>query len=118
MRLLGFMGALLLIGAVGWWAMGTPETRMGVVVSVLASAMVLVGKSVAIRKSIQIALGASVVGLVLRLAVWFAGYRWVRARHDDVGAYTLAFFGVFVVALCLEMTYVLVAARGQRRGAT
>jgi hypothetical protein len=59
-----------------------------------------------------------VVGLVLRLAVWFGGYRWVRAQQEDVGTYTLAFFGVFVVALCLEMTYVLVAARGQRRGAT
>jgi len=118
MRLLGFMGALFLIGAVGWWATGTLATRMGVVASVLASAMVLVGKSIAIRRSIQVALGASVVGLVLRLAVWFVGYRWVRAQHEDVGAYTLAFFGVFVVALCLEMTYVLVAARGRRRGAT
>jgi hypothetical protein len=118
MRLLGFMGALLLIGAVGWWATGTPATRMGVVAAVLASAMVLVGKAIAVRRSIQVALGASVVGLVLRLAVWFVGYRSVRAQHEDVGAYTLAFFGVFVVALCLEMTYVLVAARGQRRGAT
>jgi hypothetical protein len=42
----------------------------------------------------------------------------VRAQHEDVGSYTLAFFGLFVVALCLEMTYVLAAARGQRRGAT
>ena len=118
MRLLGFMGALLLIGAVGWWATGTPATRTGVVASVLASAVVLVGKSIAVRRSIQVALGVSVAGLVLRVAAWFVGYRWVRAQHDDVGAYTLAFFGVFVVALCLEMTYVLVAARGQRRGAT
>ena len=118
MRLLGFMGALLLIGAVGWSVTGTPATRMGVVASTLASAVVLVGKAIAVRKSIQVALGASVVGLVLRLAVWFVGYRWVRAQHEDVGAYTLTFFGVFVVALCLEMTYVLVAARGQRRGAT
>ena len=62
--------------------------------------------------------GVSVAGLVLRVAAWFVGYRWVRAQHEDVGAYTLAFFGVFVVALCLEMTYVLVVARGQRRGAT
>jgi hypothetical protein len=35
-----------------------------------------------------------------------------------VRAYTFAFFGVFVVALCLEMTYVLAAARGQRQGET
>ncbi|RPH72616.1 MAG: hypothetical protein EHM78_02545 [Myxococcaceae bacterium] len=118
MRLLGFMGALLLIGAVGWWATGTPATRTGVVASVLASAVVLVGKSIAVRRSIQVALGVSVAGLVLRVAAWFVGYRWVRAQHEDVGAYTLAFFGVFVVALCLEMTYVLVVARGQRRGAT
>ena len=118
MRLLGFMGALGLIGAVGWWSTGTLATRAGVVASVLASAVVLVGKSIAVRKSIQVALGASVAGLVLRLAAWFGGYRWVRARQEDVGAYTLAFFGVFVVALCLEMTYVLVAARRQRRGAT
>ena len=41
MRLLGFMGALLLIGAVGWWATGTPATRTGVVASVLASAAVI-----------------------------------------------------------------------------
>ena len=118
MRLLGFMGALVLVGAVGWWLTGTEATRAGVVASVLASAVVLVAKSFAVRRSIQMALGASLAGLVLRLAAWFGGYRWVRSQHEDVGAYTLAFFGVFVVALCLEMTYVLVAARGQRRGAT
>ena len=117
MKLLGFIGALVAVGAVAWWLTGTVPTRAGVVVSVLASAVVLVGKSVAVRRSIQMALGASVVGLVLRLGAWFGGYRWVRAQHEDVGAYTLAFFGLFVVALCLEMTYVLVAARGQRRGA-
>ncbi len=118
MRLIGFMGALVVVGALGWWLTGTAVTRAGVVMSVAASAVVLVGKSVALRRSIQVALGASVAGLVLRLAAWFAGYRWVRAQHEDVGAYTLAFFGTFVVALCLEMTYVLVAARGQRRGVT
>lgn len=118
MKVLGFLAALALVGAVGWWASRTPATRAGVAASVLASAVVLVGKSVAVRRSIQVALGASVAGLVLRLGAWFVGYRWVRAQHADVGAYTLAFFGLFVVALCLEMTYVLVAARGQRRGAT
>jgi len=118
MRLLGFLGALAVLGVVGFWATGTPATRLGVVASVLASAVVLVGKSIALRRSIQVALGASVVGLLLRLAAWFLGYRWVRAQREDVGAYTLAFFGTFVVALCLEMTYVLVAARRQRRGAT
>lgn len=118
MRLLGFIGALAVVGAVGWWLTGTVATRAGVVVSVVASLVVLVGKSVAVRRSIQVALGASVAGLVLRLGAWFGGYRWVQAQREDVGAYTLAFFGLFVVALCLEMTYVLVAARGQRRGAT
>ena len=118
MRLLGFMAALAMVGAVGWALTGTPATRAGVLTAVLASAVVLVAKAFAVRKSIQMALGASVAGLVLRLAVWFGGYRWVMAQHEDVGAYTLAFFGLFVVALCLEMTYVLVAARGQRRGAT
>ncbi|HUM11457.1 MAG TPA: hypothetical protein VLT82_10950 [Myxococcaceae bacterium] len=118
MRLPGFMGALAAVGAVGLWMARTPATRAGVVASVVASAVVLVGKSIAVRRSIQVALGASVAGLVLRLGAWFGGYRWVRAQHEDVGAYTLAFFGLFVVALCLEMTYVLVAARGQRRGAT
>ena len=118
MRLIGFMGALAVVGALGWWLTGTPATRIGVETAVLASAVVLAGKSVALRRSIQVALGASVVGLLLRLAAWFGGYRWVMAQHEDVGAYTLAFFGTFVVALCLEMTYVLVAARHQRRGAT
>ncbi len=118
MRLLAFMAALAAVGVVGLWAAETPATRAGVVVSVAASAVVLVGKSFAVRRSIKVALGASAVGLVVRLGAWFAGYRWVRAQHGDVGAYTLVFFGLFVVALCLEMTYVLVAARGQRRGVT
>ncbi len=118
MKLLAFMGALALFGAVGWWATQTPATRAGVVVSVAASAVVLVAKALAVRRSIQAALGASVGGLVLRLAAWFGGYRWVRAQHEDVAAYSLVFLGAFVVALCLEMTYVLVAARDQRRGAT
>jgi hypothetical protein len=112
------MAALAVVGVVGWWATSTGATRAGVVASVVASAVVLVGKSIALRRSIQVALGASVAGLVLRLGAWFAGYRWVRARHEDPGAYTLAFFALFVVALCLEMTYVLVAARSQRRGVT
>src|SRR5262249_6895695 len=46
MRLIGFMGALVLIGAVGWWATETLAARTGVVASVLASAVVLVGKSI------------------------------------------------------------------------
>jgi hypothetical protein len=118
MRLLAFMAAVGVAGLVGWWAAGSQAARAGVVASAAASAVVLVGKSVAVRRSIKTALGASVAGLVLRLGAWFAGYWWVRGRREDVGAYTLAFFGLFVVALCLEMTYVLVAARDQRRGAT
>jgi len=118
MRLAAFMAALAVVGLVGWFAAGSEATRTGVAASVAASAGVLVGKSIAVRRSIKAALGASVAGLLLRLAAWFVGYWWVRGRHQDVGAYTLAFFGLFVVALCLEMTYVLVAARDQRRGAT
>jgi hypothetical protein len=118
MRLLAFMALIALVGVIGWWVGGSPASRAGVAASALASVVVLVGKSVAIRRSIKTALGASVAGLVLRLGAWFAGYWWVRGQREDVGAYTLAFFGLFVVALCLEMTYVLVAARAQRRGAT
>ncbi len=118
MKLAGFMGALVVIGAVGVWLGHTPATRAGVVASVVSSMAALAWKAVGARRSIQMALGASVGGLALRLGAWFAGYRWVRAQHDDVGTYTLVFFGLFVVALCLEMTYVLVAARDQRRGVT
>jgi len=118
MRLLAFMAALAGLGAVGWWATSTPAIHAGVVASVVASALVLVAMSFALRLSIVVALATSVVGMVARLAVWFVGYRWVRGQHEDVRAYTFAFLGVFVVALCLEMTYVLAAARGQRRGAT
>jgi uncharacterized membrane protein len=118
MRLLAFMGLVLLVGALGWWATSTQATHAGVVVSVAASVVALVGMALALRRSMLVALWISVAGMVVRLAAWFAGYRWVRVQHDDVRAYTFAFFGVFVVALCLEMTYVLAAARGQRRGAT
>ena len=118
MRLIAFIGLLVIVGALGFWATGTPATHAGVVASIVASAVALVGTSIALRLSIPIALWVSVAGMVVRLGGWFAGYRWVRMRHEDVRAYTLAFFGVFVVALCLEMTYVLAAARGQRRGAT
>ena len=118
MRLIAFIGLLVIVGALGLWATGTPATHAGVLVSVAASAVALVGTSIALRLSILIALWVSVAGMVVRLGGWFAGYRWVRMQHEDVRAYTLAFFGVFVVALCLEMTYVLAAARGRRRGAT
>ena len=118
MRLLAFMAALAGLGAVGWWATSTPATHAGVVASVVASALVLVATSFSLRVGIVVALATSVVGMVARLAVWFVGYRWVRGQHEDVRAYTFAFLGAFVVALCLEMTYVLAAARGQRRGAT
>jgi len=118
MRLSAFIGLLVIVGALGLWATSTPATHAGVVASVVASAVALVGTSFALRLSILIALWVSVAGMVVRLGTWFAGYRWVRMQHEDVRAYTLAFFGVFVVALCLEMTYVLAAARGQRRGAT
>jgi len=118
MRLLAFVGLLLLVGALGRWATSTPATHAGVLASALASVVALVGMALALRRSILVALWISVAGMVVRLGMWFAGYRWVRAQHEDVRAYTFAFFGVFVVALCLEMTYVLAAAKGQRRGAT
>lgn len=118
MRLLAFVVLLGLVGALGWWATGTPATRVGVVASVAASALVLVVTSIALRRSLVVALWMSVAGMLLRLGVWFVGYRSVRGEHEDVRAYTFAFFAAFVVALCLEMTYVLAAARGQRRGAT
>ena len=78
MRLAGFLGALALVGAVGWWMTSTPATRVGVVASVASSALVLVGKSIAVRRSIQVALDEFVYNPIV----------------------------------------VLVAARGQRRGAT
>ena len=118
MRLIAFIGLLVLVGALALWATGTPAIQAGVLASVVASVLGRVGTSLAHRRSILVALWMSVAGMVLRLGVWFAGYRWVRGQHEDVRDYTLAFFGVFVVALCLEMTYVLAAARGQRRGAT
>jgi len=118
MRLLGFVGLLLLVGALGWWVTSTQATHAGVVASAAASVLALVGMALALRRSILVALWISVAGMVVRLGTWFAGYRWVRAQHQDVRDYTFAFLGVFVVALCLEMTYVLAAARGQRRGAT
>jgi len=118
MRLLAFVGLLVLVGALGWWATSTHATHVGVVASAVASMVALVGMALALRRSVLVALWISVAGMVVRLGMWFAGYRWVRAQHEDVRAYTFAFFGVFVVALCLEMTYVLAAARGQRRGAT
>ena len=118
MRLVAFVGLLALVGALGWWATGSPAARSGVLASVTASALVMVGTSIALRRSIGVALWMSVAGMVMRLGMWFVGYRWVRGQHQDVRAYTFAFLGAFVVALCLEMTYVLAAARGQRRGAT
>jgi hypothetical protein len=118
MRLLAFVGLLLLVGALGWWATNTQASHAGVVASAVASAVALVGMALALRRSIMVALWISVAGMLVRLGVWFAGYRRVRVQHEDVRAYTFAFLGVFVVALCLEMTYVLAAARGQRRGAT
>jgi hypothetical protein len=118
MRLIAFIGLLVIVGALGLCATGTPAARAGVVASVVVSAVALAGTSIALRLNILIALWVSVAGMVVRLGGWFAGYRWMRLQHEDVRAYTLAFFGVFVVALCLEMTYVLAAARGRRRGAT
>jgi len=73
-------------------------------------------KAVAVRRSLKTALGMSVGGLVLRVAAWAVGYGWIRGRGGDVGGYTLGYFALFVVALCLEVTYVLVAAGVQRRG--
>ena len=118
MRLLAFVGLVLLVGALGWWATSTQATHAGVVSSAVASVVALLGMAFALRRSLMVALWISIAGMVVRVGMWFAGYRWVRAQHEDVRAYTFAFFGVFVVALCLEMTYVLAAARGQRRGAT
>ena len=111
-----FGAALGLFTAVGWALLGSPAVRMGLLASAVASAVVLGLKAVAVRRSLKAALGISVVGLVLRVGVWAAGYWWIRGRGEDVGGYTLGYFGLFVVALCLEVTYVLVAAGVQRRG--
>jgi hypothetical protein len=108
--------ALALFAGVGWVLGGSTAARMGVLASAVASAVVLGLKAVAVRRSLKAALGISVAGLVLRLAAWAVGYGWIRSRGEDAGAYTLGYFGLFVVALCLEVTYVLVAAGVQRRG--
>ena len=87
MRLLAFMAALAGLGAVAEWATDSGHSRRGGG-SVVASALVLVGTSIALRRSILVALATSVAGMVVRLGVWFAGYRWVRGQHEDVRAYT------------------------------
>jgi hypothetical protein len=108
---------LLLLAGVGWALAGSAASRVGVGLSCAAAVVVLGLKSVAVRRSVKAALGISVLGLVLRLGVWAAGYGWARRQGQDVSAYTLGFFFFFVVALGLELTYVLVAAGAQRRGA-
>jgi len=92
MRLLAFVGLLVLVGALGWWATSTHATHVGVVASAVASMVALVGMALALRRSVLVALWISVAGMVVRLGMWFAGYRWVRAQHEDVRAYTFAFF--------------------------
>jgi hypothetical protein len=109
--------ALSLASVAGWALTHSAAARLGVATSFASALLVLSLKAVAVRGSVKTALGISVLGLVLRLAVWVAGYGWARARGEDAGAYTLGFFGLFVVALCLEVTYVLVAAGRQERGA-
>lgn len=108
--------ALVLVAGLGWLLAGSTAARMGVLTSAVASAVVLGLKTLAVRRSLKAALGISVAGLVLRLGAWAVGYGWIRARGADAGGYTLGYFGLFVVALCLEVTYVLVAAGVQRRG--
>jgi hypothetical protein len=108
---------LLLLAGLGWALTGSMAARAGVTLSWAAAVLVLGLKAVAVRRSVKAALGLSVLGLVLRLGVWAAGYGWARRLGQDAGAYTLGFFAFFVVALGLEVTYVLVAAGAQRRGA-
>ena len=111
-----FGAALAVLTAAGWALSGSAAVRMGLLASAAASAVVLGLKAVAVRRSLKAALGISVAGLVLRVAAWAVGYGWIRARGEDAGGYTLGYFGLFVVALCLEVTYVLVAAGVQQRG--
>ena len=105
-----------LLTGVGWALSGSSAVRMGLLASAVASLVVLGLKAVAVRRSLKAALGISVAGLVLRVVAWAVGYGWIRARGEDAGGYTLGYFALFVVALCLEVTYVLVAAGVQRRG--
>jgi hypothetical protein len=51
MRLLGFMAALVVVGALGWWLTGAPATRVGVVASVVASAVVLAAHFDSLRRA-------------------------------------------------------------------
>jgi uncharacterized membrane protein YvlD (DUF360 family) len=111
-----FGAALAVLTGLGWALSSSPAVRMGLLASAVASAVVLGLKAVAVRRSLKTALGMSVGGLVLRVVAWAVGYGWIRARGGDVGGYTLGYFALFVVALCLEVTYVLVAAGVQRRG--
>lgn len=112
----GFLAVLVLLAGVGAALSGSAAVRMGLLASTVASAVVLCLTSAAVRRSLKAALGISVAGLVLRVVAWVVGYGWIRARGEDVRGYTFAYVGLFVVALCLEVTYVLVAAGVQRRG--
>lgn len=111
-----FGAALAVAAGLGWMLCSSASARTGVLACAVASAVVLGFKTLAVRSNLQRALGISAAGLVLRVAAWAVGYGWIRARGGDAGSYTLGYFGLFVVALCLEVTYVLVAAGVQRRG--
>ena len=111
-----FGAALAVLTGLGWLLAGSAAVRMGLLTSAVASGVVLGLMAVAVRRSLKAALGISVAGLVLRVVAWAAGYGWIRASGEDVRGYTLAYVALFVVALCLEVTYVLVAAGVQRRG--
>jgi hypothetical protein len=116
-RLWAFEVVLIAAGGLLWALTGSGAAGAGVAMSVGAGVVVLGLTGVAVRRNVKAALGFSVLGMALRLGWWVVGFRWVRSRGEDVGAYTLAFFGVLVLALCLEVTYLLVAAGAQRRGA-
>jgi hypothetical protein len=112
----GFVAVLMLLAGLGAAMSGSVAVRMGLLASAVASTVVLGLTSAAVRKSLKAALGISIAGLFLRVVAWAAGYGWIRAVGEDVRGYTFGYVGLFVVALCLEVTYVLVAAGVQRRG--
>lgn len=121
LRHLGLVAVAGVAGVLGAYFLSrAPGDRLGALVgvggSVLAGALAMVLKRRAVARGLNWALGMMGATFGLRMVLVAAGLVYVMRAGLGAMAFTLGFFGVYLVLQWNEITYVLAEAKRRGRG--
>ncbi|MHB8878726.1 MAG: hypothetical protein ACYC8T_33925 [Myxococcaceae bacterium] len=108
---LGLAGGVAVVGVAvagfGPWGPDRAGALVGTLAAALSVAVALPLKRRAVRKSMNAALLAMAAVFGFRVVLLAAGLLWVLSKGTGAMAFTLGFFGVYLVLQWLEISYVM-----------